>query len=208
MSDGPTEGSGARALRCLGGQEPPPRLEADLARLLALPAPAQEDLWTVLAPTLPDPIPPATEKLIEAFSGKYGVSGADLAIALKAARYLLRRASEVDLSAAELAADLAILGGEARRDLERLLLRGYEVAKTLVREEIISRAVARHGPVLLGADWRIDVIARSPEAPVLRAPIAMLTLRYLDEGRERWLTLQATPDAVRRLSEVCRELLV
>ncbi len=179
---------------------------ADLALLRAMPPNARRGFWVVLAPTLPDPIPKRTEAALDAFAAAHGVEEASLARALKACRHLLREAAARDLGAEDFAADLAVLDGE-EGELRAMLLPGFGEAKAHIREELVNRAISAHGKVLVGADWRLDLVAASSKGHDLRAPIAIVTLDLLEEGEPRRVTFQATADALRKLSKVCADLL-
>jgi hypothetical protein len=193
-------------LHALGGKEAPAKLLAEIAMLLALPAAAKQDLWSALGPALGEPVPPAAEGAITAFVTRHNVSGRPLSLALKACRYLLRQAAQLNIDAQRFSADLMALD-EGRGELERILMSGYEVAKATVRAEAASMAVLQHGRVLLDADWRVDLIAATSKARGLHAPIVMLTLRYFEEGRQQTMTFQAPSDVLRKLQTICAELL-
>jgi hypothetical protein len=178
----------------------------DLALLGTMPPNARRSFWVALAPTLPDPIPPRSEVALDTFAATHGVEERTLARALKACRHLLREAAAHDVTVEDFAADLAALDGD-EGELRALLLPGFAEAKARLREELVSRAISAHGKVLVGADWRLDLVAASSKVEELRTPIAIVTLELLDEGESRRVTFQATADALRRLSKVCDDLL-
>jgi hypothetical protein len=198
--------SEAVTLRALGGAAAAPRLLADLALVGALPPNARRTLWRALAPALPDPVPAAGDAAIDGFATEHGLDEATLARALKACRHLVREAASRDLDVAAFAADLAVLDG-AGGELRAILLPGYEDAKVHVREELVTRAIAAHGRVLVGVEWRLDMVAASSKGHDLRAPIAFVSLDLIEDGAPRRLTFQATPDALRKLAKVCGDLL-
>jgi hypothetical protein len=92
-------------------------------------------------------------------------------------------------------------------ELQRVLLRGYEAAKAAIREELVLRALLRHGNTMVDVEWRVDVITASPGGRALRAPVTLVTLTYLEDGARRALTLPAPVEALRRLRAMCGELL-
>lgn len=179
---------------------------ADLGLVDELPVNARRLFWKALAPTLPDPIPPRSDAAIDAFAAEHGVDDRTLARALKACRHLVREAAGRDVDAATFARDLAALDGE-RGELRAILLPGYDEAKTRIREELVTKAISAHGKVLVGAEWRLDMVAASSRGQDLRAPIAIVTLEMLDEGATKRVTFQATPEALRKLAKVCADLL-
>lgn len=193
-------------LRTLGDRPAPPRLLADLALLDAMPPNARRGLWRALAPVMPEPIPPASDAAIDGFAAEHGVDPTVLTRALKACRHLVREAASRDLDAGAFAADLAALDGE-RGELRAILLPGWEGAKARVREELVMRAISAHGRVLVDAEWRLDMVAASSRGHDLKAPIAFVTLELLEDGAPRRITFQATPEALRKLSKVCTDLL-
>jgi hypothetical protein len=193
-------------LRCLGGREVPAGVLADLAKLRALPPAAKRELWDVLGPTLPEPIPAAASSAIETFRVKHAIDGAELAIGVKACRYLVREASRYNLAAPEFSEDLAALDGGSG-ELAELLLGAYEVAKATVRDALVRRALVRHGQVLVDVEWRVDTMAASNEVRGMRVPIAVLTLRHVEGGQPHSTTLQVPASMLRKLREICNVLL-
>ncbi|MBI4952520.1 MAG: hypothetical protein HY908_10845 [Myxococcales bacterium] len=193
-------------LRCLGGRQVAAGVLADLARLGALPPEARRNLWDALGPTLPEPIPAAASSAIEAFRLRYEVVGEDLAVGLKACRYLVREAAKRNLAAPKLAEDLAVLDGGSGA-LAELLLPGYEVAKATIREVLVRRALLRHGKTLLDAEWRVDTMTVSNEVLGMRVPVAQLTLRYHELGQAQAVTLQVPASVLRKLHAMLGEIL-
>lgn len=192
-------------LRCLGGGVAPPQIAADLAQIASLPAAAQRRLWEALGPSLGEPVPPAVERVLDEFCRRYAAPDAVVARALKACRFLIREASQLDLPRAAFAEDLAVLG--APIEVRDLLLAGYEQARAVVRAEILRGALFDHGRVLLGVDWRLDTISASSRGARLEAPVVMLTLRYQDGEEVHRLSVQAVPDALRDLQRMCAQIL-
>ena len=192
-------------LACLGGGEAPPELARDIARLAGLPRTARERLWEALGPSLSEPLPAPVEQLLDGFCRRHEVPGDELARVLKACRFLIREASRIDLPRAAFAEDLAALG--AASEVQQVLLAGYERGKAAVRGELLHDALAAHGKVLTGVDWRVDTVAASTQGAKLQAPVVMLTLHYEDAGRRERITLQAVPGALEELRKVCDQLL-
>lgn len=195
-----------RSLSTLGGKPAPARMLDDLAALNEMPPNARRTLWRALAPALPDPIPPGSDAVIDAFAAEHGIQEQALGRALKACRHLLREAAALDLDTATFATDLAILDGE-QGELRAILLPGYDDAKGRIRGELVTRAIAAHGAVLVDCEWRLDMVAASSRGHDLKAPIALVTLELLEDGGQRRIRFQATPDALRKLSKLCTDLL-
>jgi hypothetical protein len=194
------------ALRCLEGELAPPGLREDLARVLLLPAEAKRRLWHVLGPSVSEPVPPDAERLLSDFCRAHQLEPEGFAHAIKACRFLIRESAGVDLQREGFLSDLEALH-PASTELRELLLAGFERAKTQVRAELIRRALADHGSVLVGVDWRIDTMSASSAAPRLGAPVAILTLRYREGETTRRLTLQVLPDMLAELKNACERIL-
>ena len=191
-------------LRCLHGRPAPPEISGDLALLAALPVAARRTLYRVLGPFLREPAPADVEARIEQFCAELDVELAVVQRALRASRFLLRNAAQLNLSDAELAEDLGRLGdaGEARE----ALLPGYDLVKQVVRGEAAVGSLADHGKVVERVAWRVDRVATSNRGAGLDVPVAVLTLWYAEEGRRERVTLQLAPDAVAELRALCESL--
>ncbi|WP_437933199.1 COMM domain-containing protein [Sorangium sp. So ce341] len=195
-------------LASLGGAPPPPELAADLRRLLDLPEGARQRLWEALGPSLGEPVPAAVERLLDGFCRRHEVGSEALARVLKACRFLVREASKRDLDRAALAADLAALApGEGAEEIQAILLAGYDQARAVVRREIVRGALLDHGKLLTGVDWRIDSIAAASRGAKIAAPVVLLTLSYQEGDQRSRITLQATPDLLRELQQICAQIL-
>jgi hypothetical protein len=193
------------SLRCLGGKAAPPELAGDLLRVSALPAEALRRFWHVLGPSLAEPLPREAEQLLDGYCRAHHLDGDELAHAVKACRFLLREAARIDLSADDFAADVAALQPDSP-PLRELLLAGYERARAQVRRELLGGTLAAHGNLLVGMDWRVDTVESSDRGARLRAPVAMLTLRYVEGKKARRLTLQVLPDMLAELEKTCQRI--
>lgn len=196
----------SRPLHSLGGQLAPPELGADLARLLRLPMAAQGQIWQVLGPCLDEKLGDDTERLLDVFCAAHRVPEADLALAVKACRFLLVAAAKLDVSDNELGDDLTSLCGDAV-GIKELLLPGYGPAKKQIRRALTTAALVGHGKLLVGAEWRLDVIQASDRAAKLQLPVTMLTLHYKEGDKTERITLQALPDVVAQLKTMCEQVL-
>ncbi len=193
-------------LHSLGGDSAPAGVAADLRRVLALPASAQQRLWEILGPSLRDPVPAGAGEQVARFCAEHGVREADLAPAIRASRFLLRGAATEDLSPPRFADDLATLLGEDGAALTAVLLPGYEAAKAHVRSELLRRSLTDHGKVLEGAEWRLDTTSAGSRGKNLRVPIVNLTLSYREAESASRMTLQLTPDMLRHLRSLLERI--
>ena len=193
-------------LRCLGGRPAPPDLLDGALRLLALPPLAKQRLWELLPPILEEPMPHSIERSVERFIDAHQLSGVELPRGLRAARILLREASALDLTRAQLADDMSRLTGGA--DLGELLLPGFEHAKARIRAGIVRSTLAETGKVLEAIRWRVDVLAHCDRALSLRMPVVTLVLCYRDNGKSEQIALQVLPDLLQELQRLCDRVLV
>lgn len=194
--------TGEVRLRCLGGEPAPAEIVRDFRRFSALPDKARQGLWEILGPSLASAADAAMEKRAEAFGRLFEVETADLQASLRVCRHLLTRAGSLDMSASDLAEDLAALSAGDGRGAAAILS-WYEAAKGLVRRAILEESIFDHGRVLVGLDWRVDRIDGSDRGLRLDAPIALVTLRVRDGGREERTTMYVVPGVIGQLREAC-----
>lgn len=192
------------ALRCLRGAAAPRAIVDDIKAVEALPDPARRQLYRVLGPCLGEEVADIDEP-IERFCQEFGISGVELARALKACRFLLRHAATINMTAQEFGDDLLALGDTGA--LKEALSNGFDVAMKIVRDEIMRAALADHGKLLERVDWRVDQVTMSNRGEDLRLPVTVLTLGYREGGRHERITLQLGPDALRTLRVMCDRLL-
>lgn len=167
---------------------------------------ALQRIWQVLRPSLPEPLTPETELLLDLFCRAYQIDPDELGHILKASRFLVRAAAILDLPASSLAEDLDRLCPDDPL-VKEILLAGYEAAKVYVRRSIALAALADHGSLLTAVKWRVDVVQGTSGAPRLKLPVALLTLHYQEGPDPRRLTLQMLPDMVRELEAACETML-
>jgi len=190
----------------LGGGEPPPELGADLLGLLRLPAEALQKIWQVLAPSMAEPIAKETEQLLDVFCAAYHVDEDELGTVIKACRFVVCEAARRDVPGGALAEDLDRLCPDDPL-VKELVLAGYEPARTMIRREILKAAVADHGKLLFGINWRLDAIQASERGVNLAVPVVLLTLHYREGAQTGRITLQALPDMMGELQGVCEKVL-
>ena len=193
-------------LHALGGSPAPAGMAADLQKILLLPASARQHFWEALGPSLREPVAPEVEAQLDQFCRAHAIDDGLLAPAIKACRFLLRRAAAIDLSRALFAEDLALLTGSAP-ELAALLLVGYEAGKSVVRREILRNALLDHGKLVDGVDWRVDRLTTSNRGDKLDARVVSLTLRYREGEHNERITLQMLPESIADLRAMCDALL-
>lgn len=125
---------------------------------------------------------------------------------LKASRFLLRSAAKNNVTPPALAADLVTLCGDGEA-LAPVLVPIYQKVFADLRKDAVRAALANHGRVLAGVEWRVDTIGSTSQGRELGIPVALLTLHYHDGGKVERITLQALPEQVAELRRVCDELL-
>lgn len=201
-----TDAPAAPKLRSLGGSAPPIEILRDAEHALSLPVGIRQRFWSILGPCLAEPLPGEIEGDLDRLCAQHSIAPDALARALKACRFLVRNAASNDLDSRAFAEDLALLTGGSPR-LAELLVPGYEAARKRVRSDLARAALRDHGKVLEGVDWRIDVITASSQAPKLRAPVAVITLRYREGEEHERLTLHATPEVLESLRDLCDRML-
>lgn len=125
--------------------------------------------------------------------------------AVKATRFLLRSAAACNVESRRLAEDIAALGGPV--PLVDLLTALYDRCLPELRREIAQATILAHGKVLTGVEWRVDTLGTSSRGRGINLPVALVTLIYRDGDDTKRITLQALPDAVNLLRQVCDQLL-
>jgi hypothetical protein len=140
------------------------------------------------------------------FCTAYHLSDDELARAIEACRFLIHSAARLDVPAKRLEEDLDRLCPDAPL-IKELVLAGYAPAKAQIRQGILGAALADHGKLLIGAQWRIDTIEASERGSRLRAPVAMLTLHYREGVEVGRITLQVLPDMMGQIKDICEQIL-
>ena len=191
-------------LRCLGGEPAPEELAGDVFSLSQLPAGARADLWSVLGPSMPDPLPSTAETALDAFCEKHAVDPDHLGRVVRAARFVVRAAALRGLDERALAADLAALTPDA--EAVATLLAGYPRARTLLGEGALKRALDVYGDTLVGVDFRVDRLLGSGDSPWLDAPVALFSLELRTREGARPLRFQADLEGVRALRAACEAI--
>jgi hypothetical protein len=193
------------SLRCMRGAALPASIADDLALVKTLPELARRQLYRALGPCLPEPVPSGVQELLDKFCAELGVPRPELARALKGCRFLLRQAAKINLNAGEFAEDLIALGDTG--ELAESLLERYDAAMQALRLELTVGVLADHGKVVQRVSWRVDRIDVSDRGDGVGIPVVVLTLAYVEGGKNDRVTLQLGSDAMRELRAMCDRLL-
>lgn len=187
-----------QALHSFGGQSPPKYLIEGWERLLGFPSEAQPGFFDLVVAAVFQPADPANRERFDSFRQRHQLPEPDFVAAIQACGLLLRRASAHDLDKEHFSRDVAALSGGRATATEPLLDR-YEEIKRHVRQQLVTEALADHGNVLVGIDWRVDQVASSNKGARLNTNVVMLTFRYRDGDRSERITFQLTPQALSEL---------
>lgn len=193
-------------LQSLGGEAPPPELGRDLDRIARLPGEAIGKLWQVLGPCLTGPLTPEIDQLLEVFRSTYRIPPEDFGKVIGACRFLVLGAVRHDATAEQLGDDLDALCPGAPL-VRELILAGYERLKPQLRGAIQKAALADYGKVLIGVQWRLDMIDSTEQGRRLGVPVAMLSLHYQDGRETERITLQVLPEMMAELKAACEKVL-
>lgn len=186
-------------LQSLGGHAAPEHLADAWGALLGFTAEALDGFWSLLVPAVIEPADPTNRERFETFRERHGIQEAELLGVIGACGLLLRQASAHDLDREHFGRDLTALSkGGAVNGVDALLER-YDEIKGHLRQQLVTEALADHGKVLVGIDWRVDQVANSNKGARLGTTVVMLTFRYRDGDRLERITLQLTPEALSEL---------
>jgi hypothetical protein len=204
----PADAPAQKALRALGAEPVPATIPADLRALLEMPEAARAAFGEVLGPCLEARLPDDVDRLIEAFARKHDAVGKHVALGVRGARFAIWEAAKARASIEDLSHDLGVLVGEAAgASVARLLTPIYETAARRVRAELARRALADHGTVVVGVDWRLDRIVASQHASSIEADVGVLTFSCREGSESRRVTLQLDKEMLVRLRSACDRLL-
>jgi hypothetical protein len=194
-----------RPLRFLGGRPATPQLATDVLLLLELSTEARDKLWSVLGPCLSENVPATFQRDAEAFERAFSVPPNVLPRILRACRVIVGAAALRGLDADALEADLRELTGNDEPG--RILSRGYEAGRVLVRLEAMRGILLESGAVYAGVDWRVEHVGGTSRGDGLQFGYALVKIRYEEGGRQQHLTLQMTPEMVNELRLACSAIL-
>ncbi|MFO0550574.1 MAG: hypothetical protein U0271_19420 [Polyangiaceae bacterium] len=194
-------------LATLGNSAAPPEVTRDLHRPLRWSPEALADLWTVLGPSLRGKLDHRVEAQLDAFSERHHVEGPDLAMALKALRFLLHEAARRDVSWEAFDADLGAVLGDGAAPLAKVLAPRYREALDLVRFDSLRASLLDHGYIYVGSEWRLDAVLASTRVKDLGAHVAMLTMKYRSSTGAEQVTMQVLPADLLQLRRVVDEMI-
>jgi len=201
-----TSKPGSMALKCLGGDEPAADLLLGLKDLRAWPQGAKAHLWDALGLAVAYPLPKDLDTRLEAFRRQHEVPPGRFARAITACHRLLNETGRRNLDQAQLEADLVVLAGSDRELVDRLLS-GFDRAMDGIKRQILHSSLSDHGSLLLGVDWRVDLMVRSHRGEELKTPVIQMTLRCLEGKQENRKTVQVLPEQLRELQAMCEQIL-
>jgi COMM domain len=186
------------ALHGFAGQSPPKHVTDGWGRFLEFPAEAQPDFWDLVVSAVLQPADPGHRERFALFRQRHELPEGDLVAAIQACGVLLRQACAHDLDRERFGRDLAALSN-GRAAATAPLLDRYDDIKRHVRQQLVAEALADHGKVLVGIDWRVDRVVNSSKGANLDATVVVLTFRYREGDRLERITLQLTPEALSEL---------
>lgn len=177
---------------------PPDQVIAGFRMLLTLPKGAQQNLWRLISLSLEHPNDPENAKLIDQYSAHFETSPPLVLGAVWACDFVLRQAAALNLDKESFVSDLQRLSGTDRAVVD-LLSSPYLEVRDKLRGQLLEDALADHGAVLVGFDWRVDRITASNRGSMDDVTIVHLNLKYRTGDEKRQLSLQLTPDAIATL---------
>lgn len=203
----PDQASSTPVLACLGHEPVPAEVMRDLAWHLRWAPTAVDELWSVLAPSLQTKLDQRLEAELGLFASKHRVDAFELALFLKAMRFLLLEAAGRRTTWEDFAADIVAVVGDGALPLTTVLGANYAKATEAVRFEIMRGALLDHGQIYVGGEWRLDAVLASTRARSLGTRVALLTLKYRSQSGSDQLTLQVLPADLLHLRTLIDELL-
>jgi hypothetical protein len=184
----------------------PPEVSGDLKSLAALDPAIHEAFWEVLEPSLRPVLDDRVEAIVAKFCRSHDVTKEALSPALRACRFLLRRASQLNIERDVFRREaVAISDDEALVDA--VLLPSYDRAMPVLRQRVVAGALAEHGNLLVGVDWRVDQVKACQRGRDIDTKIALLTFSYQEGEVKKRITLQLVPEMLEELRDACETIL-
>lgn len=187
----------AAGMRILGGQRPSPEVLDAWGQVLRLPDAARAGFWGLLTAAVLEPLDPRAGERITAFANESGVERDKLLQALQVCDLLLGGGATHDVSADDLHRDLIALSGGSM-SLHDDFVRQYATVRPVLRARLVEQALADHGKVLIGLDWRVDNVTASGRGQIATT-VVMMTFRYREGDEFGRVTVQMTPDSIKAL---------
>ncbi len=186
------------SLQCLNGASPPPAVVMGWRNLAGFSETAQAAFWEFLGQTVVEPDAPGHQELLESFCGAHGIDATSALGALGACDFLLGNATALNLAPDALQQDLIALSAGQTPLVDEFLAR-YQSVKPLLRSRLLEVALADHGKILTGLDWRVDNVTASDRGAQLNSTVVYLTMRYRDGDKQDRVTFQLTSEALKLL---------
>ena len=191
------------ALNCLDGQPAPPVVIEGWKAFGGFSSAAWESFWFLLAPVLMDPDSTTNQDLMRLFSQEYNVAPDSILAAMGCFELLLKNAAARDLPKERFQQDIEGLAGGSLDESGEFILSRYADAMQGLRRQILLEALAAHGKVMTGLQWRLDTLKHASGGNNLNTDIVLLTLAYREGKHEGSITLQLTEEAARQLKGFC-----
>jgi hypothetical protein len=192
-------------LHFLDGGTAPAALAPSLMRMMELPPEVRARFVDLVLPHVEQIPDDQLDESIFATCRDHELEPDVAGTAIKATRFVIRQAAALEVGAQQLAQDIAALGGS--QELIEAMTTIYERARPDLRREIAQVSVLAHGKVLTGVEWRVDQMTASNRGRAINLPVALITLTYRDGDREKRISLQALPDTISALRDVCDHLI-
>jgi hypothetical protein len=159
---------------------------------------ARADFWELLGRTIVEPGAPGQQEHLESFCSDHGID-VNLALgALGACDFLLGNATALNLEPDAFQQDVTALSAAKAHLVDEFVTR-YRSAKPLLRNRLVEVALADHGKILTGLDWRVDNVTASDRGAQLNTTVVYLTMRYRDGDKQDRVTFQLTSEALKLL---------
>ena len=189
----------------MDGGSAPDELSPSLNKFIELEAPIREAFGQLVTAVLGQAPDDKVDESITAICSNNNLDVNVAGTAIKSTRYFLRQAAALNVNSEQLTEDLKAL--ECAQEYIDTVVEVYEATLNDLRMEIAQSTIVAHGNVLTGVEWRVDTLGASNRGRGINIPVAMITLHFRNGDEESRLTLQALPDAVNTLREVCENLL-
>lgn len=192
-------------LHTLDGAPAPDELAPSLMKVMDLEESLRQSFEKLVLPVLGQAPDDQVDTAITQLCKNNNLEIDSAGTAIKATRYFIRQAAALNVTPAQINDDLKSLGCPG--ELVTLINKIYELSLNDLRLEIAQATIVAHGNVLTGVEWRVDTLGASNRGRGINIPVAMITLHFRNGEETNRITLQALPDAVGALREVCENLL-
>ncbi len=205
MSDAGNEQAEKPRLHCLDGAPAPDELGPSIMKVMDLDEKVRGAFPELVRAVLGQASDEQVDETITRICRSNELEVESAGTAIKASRYLVRQAAAFNVNDQQLGQDLTAIG--CADELTAMLVGLYGAVLNELRMEIVQSTIVAHGNVLTGVEWRVDTLGAGNRGRAINVPIAMLTLHFRNGDKSERITLQALPDAINTLREVCENLL-